>query len=133
MRTQIKTALITAAWMALFAIMFGLVAALDAHAMDGKFSWLPNQETDLAGYKIHYGSKSRKYDKTVDCGLPKTVNGRVHYIVPNIPDGVTYYAATAYDSKGNESGYSNEIKYDPAPIAPAGFKSITVNVTVEVH
>ena len=132
MRTRIKIGLLVAAWMTLFVIIFGLLAAHDANAMGGKFSWLPNQESDLAGYKIHYGTASGQYDQIVDCGLPETVDGRVTYTVPNIPDTLTYFAATAYDSQGHESAYSNEISYDPVPSAPQDFKTITINVTVNV-
>jgi len=133
MRTRIKIGLLIAAWMAIFATIFCLLAAHDANAMDGKFSWLPNAETDLAGYKIHYGTASGTYEHVVDCGLPETVDGRVTYTVPNIPDTITYYAATAYDSQGHESDYSNEISYDPVPSAPQDFQAITVTVQVEVH
>ena len=133
MRTRIKIGLLIAAWMLFFVIIFGLLAAHDANAMDGKFSWLPNTESDLAGYKIHYGTASGQYEHVADCGLPETVNGRVTYTIPNIPDDLTYFAATAYDSQDHESDYSNEISYDPVPSPPRDFKAITVNVTVEVH
>jgi len=29
-------------------------------------AWDPNTESDLAGYKIHYGTTSRSYTSTVD-------------------------------------------------------------------
>src|SRR3972149_5909585 len=48
--------------------------------------------TDLAGYKIHYGTTSGNYTTVIDVG--------------NV---TTYFATTAYDSSGNESGYSNEV------------------------
>jgi len=133
MRTRIKIGLLVAAWMLFFVVIFAMLVARDASAMDGKFSWLPNKEADLAGYKIHYGTASGQYEHVVDCGLPETVDGRVTYTVPNIPDDLTYFAAAAYDNKGHESDYSNEISYDPVPSAPADFKAITVTVQVEVH
>ena len=133
MRTRIKIGLLITAWMLFFVVIFGLLAAHDAHAMDGKFSWLPNTETDLAGYKIHYGSASGQYEHVVDCGLPEMVDGLVTYTIPNIPDTLTYFAATAYDSQGHESAYSNEISYDPVPSAPQDFQAITVTVQVQVN
>ena len=86
----------------------------------------------MAGYKIHYGTTSENYDHTIDCGLPETENGKVHYTMANAPDGMTYYVATAYDSEGNESPYSSEISANFAPSPPSGFKAITVYVIVNV-
>lgn len=60
--------------------------------------------TDLAGYKIRYGTASGNYSQTIDVGNVTT------YTVPSLVDGSTYYfAVTAYDTSGNESGYSNEV------------------------
>ena len=66
--------------------------------------WDPNSEPDLAGYKLHYGLASRSYDTTVDVG------NRTTYTITNLEVGETYYiAATAYNTSGLESGYSNEV------------------------
>ncbi len=74
------------------------------------FSWLPNQETNLAGYKIYYGTASRTYDTTIDIGNPAPVNGRIQGRVDGLIDGTTYYfAATAYDTSNQESDYSTEV------------------------
>lgn len=63
------------------------------------------QLTDLAGYKIYYSKISGIYDKllVVDAGnvLTKTL--------VNFCDGIYYFVATAYDTSGNESKYSNEV------------------------
>lgn len=66
---------------------------------------------DLAGYKLYYGSASGNYSESIDVGDVLT------YQVNNLSTGVTYYfTTTAYDTSGNESGYSNEIsKTFPAP------------------
>ena len=90
------------------------------------FSWLPNGESDLAGYNLHYN------DVVVDCGLPDTVDGRVHYSVEGV-DGEADYWATAYDKNGNESGPSDVVTHDPAPAEPQDFNSIEVNVTVKIN
>ena len=60
--------------------------------------------TDLAGYKIYYGTSSGSYTQNIN------VNNVTTYTVPNLTDGLTYYfAVTAYDTSMNESGYSNEV------------------------
>jgi hypothetical protein len=67
-----------------------------------KLSWYANTEKDLAGYKVYYGNapKQYKYVKTV---------GKVTTTTISIPSGLWYFAATAYDTSGNESGFSNEV------------------------
>jgi len=58
---------------------------------------------DLAGYKIYYGGSSRDYTVSIDVG-----NVTI-YRIDNLPPGTYYFAATAYDTSGNESDYSNEV------------------------
>ena len=65
--------------------------------------WDANSEPDLAGYKIHFGIQPRVYSSIVDVG-------NVSQATINIPIG-SYISATAYDTDGNESDYSNEIFY----------------------
>jgi fibronectin type 3 domain-containing protein len=66
-------------------------------------SWNANTEPDLAGYKIYCGDQSRTYGSGIDVGRVTS------YQVSNVESGRTYYVAvTAYDSSGNESGYSAE-------------------------
>jgi hypothetical protein len=68
--------------------------------------WDPNAETDLAGYRIHYGTASGNYTARKDVGNLVTCT------VTDLTPGVTYYfAATAYNASGLESGYSNEVIY----------------------
>ena len=66
--------------------------------------WNPNSEADLIGYKVYYGTSSRNYDRVVDLG-----NVTV-YQLGNLLENVSYYfSLTAYDSNGNESGFSAEL------------------------
>ncbi|MGH7772383.1 MAG: fibronectin type III domain-containing protein [Candidatus Binatia bacterium] len=67
-------------------------------------TWGPNTETDLAGYKVYVGTSSRVY------GSPINVGNLTSYALTNLLVGSTYYfAVTAYDGSGNESGFSNEV------------------------
>jgi len=60
--------------------------------------------TGLSGYKVYYGTASGNYTQTINVGNVTT------YIAANLTDGLTYYfAVTASDTLGNESGYSNEV------------------------
>jgi len=55
-----------------------------------------------AGYKVYYGSSPQNYTSSVAVGLVPTFS-------VNLPPGTYYFAVTALDSTGNESGYSNEV------------------------
>ena len=60
--------------------------------------------TDLAGYKIYYGTSSHAYSTAIDVG------NVTKHMVSNLENGVVYYfAVTAYDTSGNESNFSNEV------------------------
>jgi len=60
--------------------------------------------SDLAGYKIYYGTSSSNYSQNIDVGNVTT------YTINNLTEGMTYYfAATAYDAARNESTESNEV------------------------
>jgi phosphodiesterase/alkaline phosphatase D-like protein len=73
-------------------------------AANVSLAWNANTESDLAGYKIYWGTASRTYGTPVTLGLVTT------YTVTGLTPGTTYFfAATAYDTAGNNSGYSNEV------------------------
>ncbi|MBN1998931.1 fibronectin type III domain-containing protein [candidate division KSB1 bacterium] len=67
-------------------------------------SWDANTESDLAGYKIYYGTESQNYVHVLDVG------DTTRYIVDGLVEGSTYYfVVTAYDFSGNESAPSVEV------------------------
>ena len=61
--------------------------------------------TDLAGYKIHYGTASENYTQVVSLANPSLSR----YVVDSLPSGTYYFAITAYNSQGLESALSGEI------------------------
>lgn len=130
-KRQSKAFLYASFVMFAMAIVFAvLMFVWPAFAADSTFSWLPNTETDLAGYKIHYGAESGVYTTTVDCGLPETnAEGRVAYTVPDTPTENTFYVATAYDTAGQESGYCAEISDNAPPDPVQGFTRVVVTTT----
>ena len=90
------------------------------------FSWLPNQESNLVGYKIHYGTASGQYNTTIDVGNPAPTNGRIQALIENLSDGTTYYiVATAYDAQNQESGFSDEVVWTANP-------SVATDLTVKI-
>ena len=59
--------------------------------------------TDLAGYKVHYGTTHGSYSNTI------TVGNVTSYSINNLASGTYYFSLTSYDTSGVESGYSNEV------------------------
>lgn len=61
----------------------------------------------MQGYRVYFGTQSGQYSQARGSGLNTTTTS---YTVNNLIVGRTYYfAVTAYDSAGNESGYSAEV------------------------
>ncbi|MBI5198088.1 MAG: hypothetical protein HZA19_05700 [Nitrospirae bacterium] len=78
--------------------------------------------TDLAGYKVYYGTASGSYGDFVDAGNVIT------YTVSNLPETVAYYfAVTAYNTTGNESGYSNEASKTIPDTTPPVVSEVSTN------
>jgi hypothetical protein len=114
-------------------VLIAGIIATHAFAAQVTLAWDPNNESHLAGYRIHYGTASGSYSVHMD------VHSVTTYTVTGLADGQTYYfAATAYDASGNESGYSNPVSYAvpevngaPAtPAMPTGASSALVNTPI---
>jgi hypothetical protein len=74
------------------------------HSADITLAWNANSETDIAGYKVYYGTASQNYDWVLDIGKVTT------YTVTGLTSGSNYYfAVTAYDTSDLESTYSNQV------------------------
>jgi len=85
-----------------------------------RLAWDPNTEPDIGGYKVHYGPSSGTYHTP-----PVDVGNVTEYAITNLTPGKRYYfALKAYDTSGNESGYSLEVS-GIAPKAPEAYVDIT--------
>ena len=108
----------------LFTILAILAIAGIAQAATVQVTWNPNTEEDLAGYRLYVGEASGQYGEPVDVG---NVTGHVMEITPEY-GGTYYFALTAYDTSGNESGYSAEascfVPDGEAPEKPTGLRAI---------
>jgi hypothetical protein len=87
-------------------------------AADVTLAWDPNDEPDVAGYIVYYGTASRDYNYDVDVGNYNgcTISGLAE-------DKAYYFTVTAYDAEGNESSYSEEIAYNESSVSPTGANS----------
>ena len=72
--------------------------------------------TDLAGYTIRWGMNAGgPYPNIVDVGMILSAD-----IDVGSQDGTTvYYVATAYDTSGNQSAFSNEVSKTYPTLAPS--------------
>jgi hypothetical protein len=81
-----------------------LSSVVTAYSAQSTLVWDAVNDPAVAGYKLHYGETPGTYTNSVDSG--KTTS----YTLNNLVEGKTYYfAATTYDSAGNQSRYSNEV------------------------
>lgn len=83
-------------------------------------AWDKSPDLSAVGYNIYYGAASRTYTNTVNVGnaTNRTISGLI--------EGATYYfAATAYNTAGVESVFSNETGYT----VPASNNLPTITLT----
>jgi len=95
------------------------------YSADVTIAWDANTESDLAGYHVYYktGSSGPPYSGTgaVEGNSPIQVPESdldtpedPEYTIHGLSDTeTTYFVLAAYDTDGNESGYSNEVFYKP--------------------
>ena len=90
-----------------------------AAGITARFSWQPNQEENVTGYRLYYSTKSRRYNlkNSIAIDNPQPRNGRIYGEIPGLIVGTTYYfVVTAHDDQGAESEYSQEIQWTAAVI-----------------
>ncbi len=101
---------------AVCAVMLILLTAVSgAQAAQLTLRWNASPETDVAGYVVHYGTRSGQYDQSVDVGKAQRAT------ITDLEPGTTYYfSATAYDSYGFASNPSEEIVFTAGKTAGDG-------------
>ncbi len=83
-------------------------------------AWDASTDANLMGYRVYYGTASRLYGQPLDAGL------NPGYVVQALAPGTYYFAVTAYDAAGMESGYSNEVV---AVISPVDTSPPLISIT----
>ena len=134
---------------AILAFSFLLITgpATSALAMDVILAWDANGEADIAGYKIYYdtdsghpyqgtGAENGSSPSPIDVSLSEDEDPDplvVQYTVHNLPDGTYYFAVTAYNNQGSESGYSNEVTAGAGAPPPANAAPVLSSLQVNAQ
>jgi fibronectin type 3 domain-containing protein len=70
-------------------------------------SWTASTATTVVGYRVYYGNTTGTYIQAFGSGI--AAGYATSYSISGLTKGKTYYfAVTAVDAVGNESGFSNE-------------------------
>lgn len=94
-----------------YGLIVVLVASTGSAAGQATLRWNANIEPDLAGYNVYMGTRSGAYAQRVNVSLTNTPNAP-EVTIGDLVEGYTYFfAVTAYDLAGNESGFSNEVMH----------------------
>lgn len=95
-----------------------------ASAASVTLAWDPSPDVSVVGYRVYFGPAAGTYTNSA------TVGNTTNATLTGLNAGTKYYfAATAYNSVGEESAFSNEINYTPAvaptpPPAVTGFRAL---------
>jgi hypothetical protein len=106
-------------WAPVVAVDAERISATDTNALAQRvgfvsLSWqAPTQRVDgeslsmseIAGYRIYYGTGSGDYNSVLSVDQPYTFT----ILIDDLPVGTYYFAMTTVDTNGIESGFSREI------------------------
>ena len=98
-----------------------------ALATDLNFSWTPNSEPEVLGYRIYYGPVEGAPEFSKEFPGITTATGTVD----DIPEGVLYFTLTAYSALDESAQTSPPIVYNGGLITPTDFeRQITINIII---
>ena len=96
-----------AAWVAVM-----LAGVGSARGETVTLAWDASASTNVAGYRVYYGTNSRAYFCVTNAGLVLTQAVALPH------RGRWFFAATAYDANGLESDFSSEVSWESKPAPP---------------
>lgn len=104
-------------------LLIGISTGAYAATANVTLAWDTNTETNLAGYRLYYGTAPQVYSGNVLVGAAVTTA-----TVSNLQAGQTYYfALKATNYAGLESSYSSEVVY-VVPLVTAPLATVQLRV-----
>ena len=82
------------------------------HAQHVTLAWDASPSPEVTNYRIYFGTNSRSYSFVTNAGLVLTQA----VVLPHT--GRWFFAATAMDTNGVESAFSNEVQWEAKPSSP---------------
>ena len=123
-----KNVKVKSGWMVMHCLAISMLFFANSFAGEIKVSWKENQESDLSGYRIYYGNRSKSYDQMIDVGKVAS------FVISGLQDNVEYFfALTAYDSDANESAFSAEVSGVPGDSQPPGISAVSPITLKVIH
>lgn len=92
--------------------MLNIAVVLTARAQSVTLAWEASPSVGVVGYRIHFGTNAGNYAFVTNAGLVLTQA----VVLPQ--PGRWFFAATAVDTNGLESVFSNEVEWEARPLAP---------------
>ncbi len=90
----------------IYLLMMATLFCGPAHGAQITLTWDPSSDSTITGYRVYWGTQTNQYALLADVG------NSTRSTLSDLQAGTTYYfAATAYNAKGAESPYSNEVSY----------------------
>ena len=86
-------------------------------------AWDASASTNVAGYRLYYGTNTRSYQFVTNAGPAL----RQSVVLPH--RGRWFFAATAYDTNGLESDFSNEAQWESKLTPPVMHGEPVVRLT----
>ena len=107
------------------AFLLLILSALTAQCASVTLAWDPVTLTNVAGYKLFWGTASRSYAQS-------NVTAATTSTVTNLAPGQRYYfAATVFLDSGLESDYSDEVSY-VVPVPPPKNLRVTLQSAANI-
>ena len=100
-----------------------LLSAMLVHAQKVRLAWDASPSPGVVSYRIHCGTNAGNYTFVTNVGLVRTQT----VVLPHT--GRWFFAATATDTNGLESDFSNEVQWEAKPVAPVVHDETWVRLT----
>ena len=98
--------------MKIFLTLLLATLATVASAQKVRLAWDASPSPGVSNYRIYFGTNSRSYSFVTNVGLVLTQRVAVPFT------GRWFFAATATDTNGLESAFSNEVQWEAKPSSP---------------